>query len=75
MTGREWMSPLTRAERFLAVRLLELERQMSDAKGNPELWRDYVDTVAAFTQVRAQLYRVPMAAAPAAARPARRGAR
>lgn len=50
------MSPLARAERYLAVRLLALERQLPDDGGNSPVWPEYVATVAALTGVRAQLY-------------------
>jgi hypothetical protein len=66
------MSPLRRAETYLAVRLLDLERRLPAGgctpAGQPDdaaLWRDYVDTVAVFAQVRAQLYYAGRAPAPA----------
>jgi len=63
------MSPLRRAETYLAVRLLELERRLppggvaAGQTDDADLWRDYVDTVAVFAQIRAQLYYAPAPAA------------
>jgi hypothetical protein len=62
--AKDWMSPLRRAESYLAVRLLELERRLPLNGAPPavardddqDIWRDYIDTVAVFAQVRAQLY-------------------
>ena len=51
------LSPLRRTERFLAVRLLALERLLPPDGQHPELWPEYLDTVNAFTRVRAQLAR------------------
>ena len=50
------MTPLQRAERFLAVRLIALERQLpADGMDSP-IWREYVETVQAYTRVRELLF-------------------
>lgn len=51
------LSPLRRTERFLAVRLRELERQLpSDGKDHP-VWEEYRKTAHAYALVRADLAR------------------
>ena len=51
------LSPLRRTERFLAVRLLALERQLPPDGHDHALWAEYLETVKVFTHVRAQLAR------------------
>lgn len=81
--SKDWMSPLRRAETYLAVRLQDLERRLpvdgvrAAAGETPEelaLWRDYIAAVAVFAQIRAQLYYAgPASAAPLPSRGAARG--
>jgi hypothetical protein len=52
----EYMSSLRRAERFLAVRLLALERQLPVDGGDSPLWAEYVETTSALAAVRGRLF-------------------
>jgi hypothetical protein len=51
------LSPLRRTERFLAVRLLALERLLPPDGQDHARWTEYLATVNAFARVRAQLAR------------------
>jgi hypothetical protein len=51
------LTPLERAERYLAVRCLALERQLPLDGGESPLWREYVEAVGVLTRLRAQLAR------------------
>jgi hypothetical protein len=65
------LSPLRRAERWLAVRMHELERQLpADGKDHP-LWIEYRETVTAFARVREQIGRPPQALPERPRRPGR----
>jgi hypothetical protein len=50
------LSLLQRAERFLAVRMIELERRLPfDGKDSPD-WAEYVQIADTLVRIRAQLY-------------------
>lgn len=51
MTER-WTSPLQRAERLLAVRLVRLERAIDTDEGTPAQWDDYLRTLDSLIRVR-----------------------
>jgi hypothetical protein len=62
----DYLSPLRRAERFLAVRLVALERMLPPDGADHPRWPEYLAVVTALVAVRAQLLRpAPVSEAPA----------
>jgi len=68
MADGDWMSPLRRAERFLATRLVALERELPADGADDPRWDEYYRVADTLTKVRAQLVRGPFGPAALEAR-------